>query len=305
MEPRRKKPLLGIVILLTATVIWGLAYIAQSNAMDYLGVLSYSAVRILLGGLALVPVALSVRRFSPAERGKTPAAARETLRLSLIGGVVCGAFMGGAATLQQYGIALSSAGKAGFLTALYIVLVPVCGVLFKRKITWVAAASVAIALVGSYFLCVRERLMIAPGDLFLIGDAVLFAFQILFIDFFMERGAEPVLTTCVEFLFVGLCLLPPALLIERPSADAIWAARGTILYAGLMSGAVGYTMQMLGQRELEPTGASLLMSLESVFAALFGWLLLGERMTARELFGCALVFAAVILSQLPIGKQKD
>lgn len=303
MEARPKKPLLGAIVLLVATVIWGLSYVAQSDGMRYLGPLTYSCVRILLGGVALVPVVWGFHRFDPRYRTGTKIERHQINRISILGGIVVGAFMCGAATLQQYGIAVTSAGKAGFLTALYIVLVPVFGVFFKRKITWLAAASVLLALIGSYFLCVTGSLTIELGDWLLIGDALLFAFQILFIDFFMARGADAVLLSCTEFLTAGLLLVVPMFLFEQPTWQSVWDAKYTILYAGLASGAVGYTLQVLGQREIEPTAASLLMSLESVFAVLFGWLLLGQALSVRELLGCALVFAAVILSQLPVGKR--
>ncbi len=303
MEARPKKPLLGAIVLLVATVIWGLSYVAQSDGMRYLGPLTYSCVRILLGGVALVPTVWGFHRFDPRYRTGTKIERHQINRISILGGIVVGAFMCGAATLQQYGIAVTSAGKAGFLTALYIVLVPVFGVFFKRKITWLAAASVLLALVGSYFLCVTGSLTIELGDWLLIGDALLFAFQILFIDFFMARGADAVLLSCTEFLTAGLLLVVPMFLFEQPTWQSVWDAKYTILYAGLASGAVGYTLQVLGQREIEPTAASLLMSLESVFAVLFGWLLLGQALSVRELLGCALVFAAVILSQLPVGKR--
>ena len=303
MEARPKKPLLGAIVLLVATVIWGLSYVAQSDGMRYLGPLTYSCVRILLGGVALVPVVWAFHRFDPRYRTGTKIERHQINRISILGGIVVGAFMCGAATLQQYGIAVTSAGKAGFLTALYIVLVPVFGVFFERKITWLAAASVLLALIGSYFLCVTGSLTIELGDWLLIGDALLFAFQILFIDFFMARGADAVLLSCTEFLTAGLLLVVPMFLFEQPTWQSVWDAKYTILYAGLASGAVGYTLQVLGQREIEPTAASLLMSLESVFAVLFGWLLLGQALSVRELLGCALVFAAVILSQLPVGKR--
>ncbi len=303
MEARSKKPLFGAIVLLVATVIWGLSYVAQSDGMRYLGPLTYSCVRISLGGVALVPLVWAFHRADPRYRTGTKAALQRINRISILGGIAVGVFMCGAATLQQYGIAVTSAGKAGFLTALYIVLVPVFGVLFKRRITWVAAVAVLLALVGSYFLCVTESFAIERGDWLLIGDALLFAFQILFIDYYMARGADAVLLSCVEFLTAGLLLVVPMFVFETPTWQSIWDARYTILYAGLASGAVGYTLQVIGQREIEPTGASLLMSLESVFAVLFGWLLLGQTLTARELLGCALVFAAVILSQLPIGRR--
>ncbi len=305
MKTRSKKPLRGALILLLATVIWGLAYIAQSDAMQYLGVLSYNCIRILLGGIVLIPIVPLFHRFDRSYRAHSPEEKRQIWRISIVGGIVCGVFMGSAATFQQYGIAMTSAGKSGFLTALYIVLVPIFGFLFRRRVPWISALCVGIAVLGSYFLCVKDGFTIERGDWMLIADAVMFAFQILFIDFFLDRGADSVLMACVEFLSAGILLLPWMFLFETPHWSGIWDARYTILYAGIASGAIGYTMQMIGQKELEPTAASLLMSLESVFAALFGWWLLGERMTGRELLGCVLVFAAVILSQLPIGKRRE
>lgn len=305
MERYRKKPLLGMLVLLAATLIWGLAYTAQSNAMQYMEVLTYSCVRVLAGGAALIPVAALAWKRSPSRRNAEPVTNRTVMGLSLKGGVIIGFFMCGAMVLQQYGIAMSSVGKSGFLTALYIVLVPVIGVLFGRKITWIAASCVVIAVAGSYFLCVKGDFTIETGDWMLIGDAVLFAFQILFIDRYLYKGADPVIMTCIEFWTAGLLLVLPMFLFESPSWNGIRSGWLTILYAGVVSGAVGYTLQMIGQREMEPTAASLVMSLESVFAALFGWLLLKEHLSGRELFGCALVFLAVILSQVPAGKRES
>lgn len=303
METYRKRPLLGIIVLLSATVIWGLAYVVQSDAMRYLGVLTYTGLRILAGAVALIPIAVLSWRSEYNQKTVSAERRRKTLGITLRGGLICGVFMCAAVVFQQYGIANSSAGKAGFLTALYIVLVPVVGLLFGRRITWTTAFCVLIAVVGSWFLCVKEQILsISFGDWMLIGDAVLFAFQILFIDRYLSFGANPVCMTCIEFWTAGLILLPLMFLFETPSWEGILPAWKTILYAGLASGAVGFTLQMIGQRELEPAGASLLMSLESVFAVLFGWILLGERMTPREILGCALVLSAVILSQLPARK---
>ena len=305
MEARKKHPLRGIIILLIATVIWGLAYIAQSDAMQHLGPIAFNCIRITLGGLVLIPAIPVFHHFDPEYRLLDLNQRRKKRNISLIGGVVCGAFLCAAAAFQQIGISTTSAGKSGFLTALYIVLVPIFGILFRKRASWIALAGVLLALIGSYFLCVKQgtSFTIEQGDWMLMLDAVMFAFQILFIDFFLERGGDSIWMTCVEFLFAGVIQIPYMLIAEPASWSAILAAGPAILYAGLASGAVGYTLQMLGQRELEPTGASLLMSLESVFAALFGWLLLGQQMSGRELIGCGLVFAAVIISQIPMKKR--
>lgn len=305
MESYRKKPLRGAIILLTATVVWGLSFVAQSKAMDYLAPLTYNGVRILLGGAALLPVVFVFRAFDPSHRRMAERERKARDRRSVYGGIVCGVFMCAAATMQQYGIAQTTVGKAGFVTALYIVLVPVFGVLFGKRVPWLAYVCVPVALIGFYFLCMKEDFAVGAGDGYVLLCAVLFAFQILFIDRFLERGVDGVLMACVQFCTAALLLLPLMFWLETPRWRDIWAARGTILYAGLLSGALGYTMQILGQRDVEPVAASLLMSLESVVAAVAGWLILGERFTARELLGCALVFSAVIASQLPVGRRKD
>lgn len=300
METYQKKPYLGAAVLLAATIIWGFAYIAQSEAMDYLGVLTYSCARILLAGIVLVPAAYISWKKAERKGHIDDMNRKSSFLTSLKGGMICGVFLCLAIVTQQYGIANSTVGKSGFLTALYIVLVPVFGVLFHRKVTWMTAGCVVLAVIGSYFLCMqKETFTISYGDWMLIADAVLFAFQILFIDQYLSKGADPVLMTCFEFWTAGLILVPFMILLEKPVIGDIIPAWKSILYTALASGAIGYSMQMIGQRELEPTAASLLMSLESVFAALFGWIILGEKLSSRELSGCFLVMAAVVLSQLP------
>ena len=304
MEMIRKKPLRGTIILLIATIAWGLSYVMQSKAMDYLEPLTYNGIRILAGGIALIPVTLLFRKLDPMYREMGKDSIEKMNRISFCGGIVCGIFLCGAASMQQYGISMSSAGKSGFITALYIVMVPIFGILFRRKVTWTAAIGVVLAVAGFYFLSVKERFQIESGDYMLLAGAFLFSFQILFIDHFLEKGADPVMMCCVEFLTAGIILIPVMFLLEKPVWKNIWDAKETILYAGLVSGAFGYLLQMIGQRDLEPTAASLLMSLESVFAALFGWLILKEFLSSKELLGCALVFLAVIIAQIPANGKK-
>ena len=293
-----------MIILLIATIAWGLSYVMQSKAMDYLEPLTYNGIRILVGGIALIPVTLLFRKLDPGYKKLEKDSVLSMNRVSLYGGIVCGVFMCSAASLQQYGISMSSAGKSGFITALYIVMVPIFGILFRRKVLWTAAVGVALAVAGFYFLSVKESFVIEKGDYMLLGGAFLFSFQILFIDYFLEKGADPVMMCCVEFLTAGIILIPVMFLLEKPVWKNIWDAKETILYAGLVSGAFGYLLQMIGQRDLEPTAASLLMSLESVFAALFGWLILKEFLSSKELLGCALVFLAVIIAQIPANGKK-
>ncbi|MBQ6545890.1 MAG: DMT family transporter, partial [Lachnospiraceae bacterium] len=187
--------------------------------------------------------------------------------------------------------------------ALYIVIVPLLGAFFGKKIPRIILLCVALATAGFYFLCIKEGFSISRGDLLCFACAFVFSAHILTIDHFMEKGADGVLMSDVQFLVAGLLSLPPALLWESPSWSALFTARWNVLYAGALSSGVAYTLQIVGQKHTEPAVASLIMSLESVFAALFGWLILHEALSFRELAGCALVFAAVILAQLPAGER--
>ena len=202
---------------------------------------------------------------------------------------------------------MTTAGKAGFITALYIVIVPLLGVFIKKKIpkiTWLCAG---IAVVGFYLLCVKEGFSVSAGDLLVLCCAFFFSIHIMVIDYFNGKQVDGVRMSCIQFLVAGLISLVLMLVFEQPSLENLWAAKGSILYAGVLSCGVAYTLQILGQRDTEPTTATLILSLESVFAALSGWALLHETLSFKELAGCALVFAAVILAQipLPVKAKKD
>ena len=221
------------------------------------------------------------------------------LRCSPAGGLCCGGFLAAATLFQQAGIVTTTAGKAGFITAMYMLLVPVLGfVLFRRKNGALVRAAVALGVAGMYLLCMTERFTLARGDALVCVCALLFSGHILCCDHFARRG-DPIRISAVQFCAAALVSLAAAALCEQPSWAKICSAAVPILYCGILSGGVGYTLQMTAQRFTDPTIASLLMSLESVFAVLAGALLLGERMSAREGFGCALMFAAIILVQLP------
>lgn len=288
----KRKKYVGNLLLLITALIWGSAFVAQSEGMDYIGPLTFNTARSFIGFLVLLPVMLILRK---------KAAAGPILRdrISLRGGLWCGIVLALASALQQAGIAETTVGKAGFLTALYIVIVPLLGAFFGKKIPRIILLCVALATAGFYFLCIKEGFSISRGDLLCFACAFVFSAHILTIDHFMEKGADGVLMSDVQFLIAGLLSLPPALLWESPSASALFSARWNVLYAGALSSGVAYTLQIVGQKHTEPAVASLIMSLESVFAALFGWLILHEALSFRELAGCALVFAAVILAQLP------
>ena len=293
-----KEKIRGSVSLLLATVIWGFAFIAQSVGMDRIGPFTFQAVRCLLAVLFLVPCAfvLECRQCTPAESVKkwTDPALWKT-------GVICGCALFIAASLQQVGLVYTDAGKAGFITAMYIVLVPVLGLLLGQKVSRVTVFSVGLAVVGLFLLSCVGVSRVNKGDLLLMGCALAFALQITCIDRFAGK-LDCIRLNCVQALVVTVLSVPCMLLTETVVPADILACWGPLLFAGVLSMGLAYSMQILGQRHLESTTASLIMSLESVFAALGGWWLLGERMKSYELLGCGLVFTAVILSQLPSKK---
>lgn len=303
------KNLRGSLLCLLAAAIWGAAFVAQSVGMDYVGPFTFNFTRMLLGSAVLVPVILWRDGRSPAHRkahGLPELGSRRTL---VVGGVCCGVMLFIGSTLQQIGIQYTTAGKAGFITALYVVLVPIAGwLIFRSRAGWVVWIGVFAALIALYLLCVPSGgFQVEKGDALLVGCAVCFTGQILCIDRYVQK-VDGMALARDEFLLSGAVCMGIALLTEKISPEGILEAAVPILYTGIMSGAVGYTLQIYGQRTVNPTVASLLMCMESVFAVLTGIILLGEAMTAREAAGCVLMFAAVILAQLsPMisGRKKE
>ncbi len=219
--------------------------------------------------------------------------------------MACGIVFFIASTLQQIGITMTSAGKAGFITALYIVIVPIIGVIIYRKTRLKIWICCIIAIVGFYFLCITESFGISTGDLLVLACALFFAVHIMVIDRFNSKNTDGMLMSCIQFFTAGIIMLVCMFIFEKTDINAIFAAWLPILYGGVMSCGVAYTLQILGQRHTDPTVATLLMSFESVFAALSGWLLLGESLSIKELIGCVLVFIAVILAQIDFRKNKS
>lgn len=282
------------IMLLVTALIWGSAFVAQDIGADYLPPFSFNTIRLFVGGIVLLPVILLSDRLGI---GRKPQSAKERRDL-LIGGVLCGLCLSAASNLQQIGInADTSAGKAGFITAMYIVLVPVISLFLGKKSRAEIWISIAIAVVGLYLLCVKQGFSVEIGDIFLMLCALCYAFHILIVGHF-SKITDGVRLSCLQFFVAGLSGLP-FLLMEAPAVSAVFDAKWSILYAGVMSCGVGYTLQILAQRRADPTVASLLMSMESAFSVLIGWIILGETLTARELVGCALILCAVVLSQLP------
>lgn len=281
------------LLLLVTAVIWGVAFVAQSVGMDYVGPFTFTCARSLIAGVVLLPL-LALRR----RRGPGQPAASGDRRALWLGGLCCGLFLALASSFQQFGIQFTTVGKAGFITAFYIILVPVLGLLWGRRCSLAVWIGVAMALAGLYLLCITEGFAVQSGDLMVFICALLFAGHILVIDHFTHR-ADGVAMACIQFFACGLLCAVPMLIFERPSLAQLCAAWLPVLYAGVLSSGVGYTLQIIGQRDMNPTVASLILSLESVVSVLAGLVLLGQRLSAREWAGCLLMFCAIILAQLP------
>lgn len=289
----KKNKLQGSIFLLLGTVIWGFSFIAQSVGMAQLGPFAFQSIRCLLAVLFLLPITLAFDRGdwrASMQKWKNPQLWRV--------GLICGCALFAAATLQQLGLLYTDAGKAGFLTAMYIVLVPIIGLFRRKKPNRAALFSVALAVVGLYLLSCMGAAGINRGDLLLLGCALAFSVQINCIDA-LAGSLDGIRLNCIQCLVVAVLSAPFALALETVRLENILACWLPLAYAGILTMGVAYTLQILGQKRLEPTTASLIMSLESVFAALGGWLILHETMTPWETLGSCLVFTAVVVSQLP------
>ena len=276
-----------------AALIWGGAFVAQSVGMDYTGPYTFNVMRSFLGSLVLLPVIFFLDKKKSEEEKE-----RADKKVLIKGGICCGIILTISTTFQQIGLLHTTAGKAGFITALYILIVPILGIFLGKKAGIKVWISVVLALGGMYLLCVTSEFTIAFGDLMVLACAFVFSLHILAVDHFSPM-VDGVKLSCIQFFVCGTLSSFPMFLLEHPQLGQILGAWLPIAYAGILSSGVAYTLQIITQKHLNPTVASLLMSLESVFAALTGWLVLHERLSARELLGCVLVFVAIILSQLP------
>ncbi len=288
-------------ILLLTAVIWGVAFVAQSVGMDYIGPFTLIAVRFLLGALTLLPVVIfqniTIRPGADSIR-RTADGRAMSGRVLVVGGVLCGLALGCASTLQQIGISRTTVGKAGFLTAMYIVIVPIYAFFMGRKTRPLIWACVAIACVGIYLLSMNSgQLRLSSGDALCLSCAFVFALQIMLIDHFVNL-ADGVRLAAVEFLTASAIGCVLMLIFEQPDIGDIMKAAGPLLYLGVMSSGTAYTLQIIGQRGLNPTIASLIMSLESTISLIAGFLILHQTLSARELSGCALMAVSIVLAQL-------
>ncbi len=294
------KQLRANLLLLLTAMIWGAAFVAQSVSMDYVGPFTFLCTRSILGGVVLLPVIAVMGK----RKQEKSAEKSEGRRILFLGGICCGIMLFIGSALQQVGIQYTTAGKAGFITAMYMVLVPICGLFFGKRPGGKTWAAVVVALVGMYLLCLYGSGIqnLSKGDLLEMLCALGFTAHILVIDHFSPK-VDGVKMSCIQFFVCGILAGIFMLILETPSWENIRAAAMPILYAGILSSGVGYTLQIVAQKDTQPTVASLLMSLESVFSLIFGWILLKEAMSGVELLGCVLMFAAIIWVQLPEKKK--
>lgn len=299
------KKMKGNLMLILTALIWGTAFVAQSAGMNYVQPFTYNSIRTLIGGIVLIPIIFYFDNYKEASYDLSKEEKKKINKNSIIGGIYCGIVLCIASCFQQYGVSMTTAGKAGFITALYIVIVPLLGLFIKKKVPKIIWLCVVIAILGFYLLCVKENFSVSTGDLLVLICAFFFSVHIMVIDYFNTKNIDGVRMSCVQFITAGSIMFILMLGFETPTLQNIWAAKITILYTGVMSCGVAYTLQILGQKNTNPTTATLIMSLESVFAALSGWILLNESLSLSKILGCILVLIAVILAQVPIPKMKQ
>lgn len=283
------------LLLILASIIWGCAFVAQNVGMNYIGPWTFSTIRFLIAGfslLAIIPI-LDKKR-THVIRPKTK---EEKMKL-LLGSVLCGLALSIGSIVQQIAMLTVPVAKAGFLTTLYVLFVPMITLLFGKKIPLKVWIGIAMALFGLYLLSMAGNLAIGIGEILLILAAFLFAIHIIIIGYFSTR-VDPVRLSCGQLLIGGFATVIPMIVIEKPTIGSILAAYIPLLYTGIFSSCVAYTLQIFAQKEANPTIAGMLLSLESVFAALAGYLILHQVLNTRELIGCVVIFIAIVIAQLP------
>ena len=289
----------NFILLFLTALIWGVAFVAQSVAMDYIGPYTFNAVRSLLGGIVLVPCVFlfGQKKKSVIDEDPSKGTAIDRPGDMISGGLLCGIMLFLSTTLQQVGIQYTTVAKAGFITALYIILVPILGIFLKKRVSFQIWISVVIAIIGLYLLCMKGSFYLGQGDFLMLVCSLCFALHILVIDRFTDK-VSGVKLSCIQFFVCGLLSCILMFLFEKPAVSDILSAWLPIVYAGVFSSGVAYTLQIIGQKGTDPTIASLILSLESVVSVLAGWIILGQSLTPREILGCLLMFGAIILAQV-------
>lgn len=291
-----------LLLFLTA-FIWGAAFVAQSVGGDAVGCFTFNGARCLIGGVVLIPVIFFLdsrkKNVSGGAGFEKPKAKDWTW---MKGGICCGLLLCIASNFQQVGISMTTVGKAGFITAMYILMVPIFGIFVRKKAGWKVWLGVVLAAAGLYMLCMTsEKFTLSKGDFYVLISAFFFTIHILIIDHFSPK-CDGVRMSCVQFLVCGMLSMILAFVFETPNMGALLAGWKPLLYAGVLSCGLGYTLQIVGQKNTDPTVASLILSLESVFSVVAGWFILDQTLSVRELFGCVLMLFAIVLAQLPDGK---
>ena len=285
-------------MLFLAAFIWGFAFAFQSQGMEHMGPMTFNGTRFFIGAIVLIPIVFLFKK--PGEKSKV---SKKDIKVTITGGIVCGLCLFVASSLQQFGIQYTSVGKAGFLTTLYIILVPIIGIFFKKKVSVFVWIGAILSVIGMYLLCVSETMSINKGDILAFCCAIVFAFHILSVDYFAPK-TNGIVLSCIQFLTSGICAMICAFIFEQPTLTEIVKGIVPLLYVGVMSSGVAYTLQILGQKNADPTIASLIMRLESAVSVLGGWLILHQKLTGKELLGCLLMFIAVIGVQVFDAKKE-
>ena len=286
----------SFLLFLTAC-IWGSAFVAQSVGMDFVEPFTFTCARSIIGGIVLIPCIPFLRKLKQEKR-------RGITKVEWIGGLLCGVALFAASNMQQLGIVHTTVGKSGFITALYVVIVPIMGVFLKKKMPKIIWFCVLLSVVGLYLLCMTgESFALNYGDFLTLICAILFSIHIMIIDYYSPKG-DGVIISCIQFFTCGMLSAIVMFFAEAPSMINIVAAKWPILYAGVLSSGVAYTLQVVAQKNVNPTVASLILCLESVISAIAGWLILNETLTPRELLGCGLMFIAIVLAQIPMPERE-
>ena len=298
----------SFLLLLTA-IIWGSAFVAQSVGMEHVEPFTFTFTRSIIGGVVLIPVIILLRKTDSVtmrrdSQGKDFAGIKGITKYEWLGGICCGIALCAASNFQQIGMLHTTVGKAGFITALYVVIVPILGLFLRKRVPALIWFCVVLSVAGLYLLCMpKGAFSLAQGDVLVLICALLFSFHILIIDYFSPKG-DGVVISCIQFFVCGILSGIIMLFVENPTFANIMDAKWSILYAGALSSGVAYTLQVVAQKGVNPTVASLILCLESVVAVLAGWIILGDKLTSRELAGCILMFVAIVLAQLPTPKKE-
>lgn len=290
----------GTLFLLTTAIIWGTSFVAQKMGMNYIEPFTFGAVRFLLGAVMLLLVIFFLNQLNKKKKTSLPIEKEKPKYMTkdlLIGGFLCGGALFLGASAQQWGIVYTTAGKAGFITALYIILVPLFGIFMKKKVGLLTWSGVILAVIGLYMLTIKDGFTIQKGDAIVLIGTVFWALQIIIVDLYVDK-TDAIKLSFVQFITSGILSAIAAVLFETPNINEIIACAGPILYTAIMAVGVAYTLQIIGQKYINPTVAAIILSMESVFAVISGVVFLNESMSARELMGCILMFVAIIITQV-------